>query len=205
MATNIVTSIPLEITQAILSSCPDGQTLYALLVTSKFFFKAYRAAKSHILRSILQKKVKPKLLQDALLTLESHRPSGPTNEILSRYHHNVVPIPRILQLADLLYMERLMECVEQLTELLCSRELLHHPISNHPFESRIELNNREKNRIRRALLWFQTSCNFNQTNEAREQFHRYFAGWDLERIFTVAFWINEYITDGKSHFWRVGR
>ena len=206
MAANIVTSIPLEIAQAILSSCSDSQTLRGLLLSCTFFFNAYSSAKRHILLQVLQNLVKPELLQAVLLTLESPQYIG-SEDLFERYHHIIVPVPQSLQLVDLHSIGRLMKSVECLTELLISREFICNPRSNQPFNPPLTLSEEEKDRIKRNLLWYQTYCTVGAgigndgaaAMKTRRFFHKYFATWETEQLFTVAFWLDRLLIDGKLH------
>ena len=75
-----ITSLPIEIVQAILCSVSDGMTLRAACLSCHLFYDSFRGAEALILEQVLHNEFSPEVLADALVMLKS----GP---IAEKYHH----------------------------------------------------------------------------------------------------------------------
>ena len=196
----IFKSLPVEIAQNILSSAPDAASLRNLIISSPFFYRAFVAAQSLILHSVLRNEISDGVLPTALATLGSSYISSPkqdqVQDFLAREPLLPTSIPEQWSLSDSLRLSKIHGHIKYFAtnfgSTLCSNVL-----TGIPNKDRLTLTLTEEDRIQRAFHRFELYCNLFGKREAKQHFCRFgreeqrrlfldrFAPWENEQLVSV--------------------
>lgn len=200
--------LPTEIQQLILSRAPDAQTLQNLVLSDPSFDRAFSAAQRLILNDVLVRQFRPRVLSDALATLQLTRcppkDRQGVEEFLSQYKPDAKTAPKKWTLNDALDLHQLHENIEYFANDFIS-SLSTHPITGALLSEPIVLSFGERDRIYSTMYRFDLYCKcFSlsklDSDERREMFLDKFSPWENEQMATIYEYFFGKLSIGSSAF-----
>ena len=190
-----LTSLPLEILQAILSFSCDGIVLRDIVLSSSSFYRAYSAAPQSILRNVVRNELSEGVVPDAIAVVQAFS-IPPSNESLIRaflesLHHGPPWTPEAWSLMQSVRLSRINRSVKYFADDFSST-LVANPITGILDENPAPLTRMERNRIERAFFRYELYCTLFQDQKSRPDsyyqrllFLNKFAAWENEQLACV--------------------